>query len=322
MSIQFLLYDNIALEPENEVPHAFGTPLINGATFKFFRKEANQILVQEVDEIDFRYRIISGNLSCKMTAVGNLSERGIYITLMLANGTIKEVSNFGKFPLYSNSYLIIYGGNNSYTYFVKKPGTFEILDVFLSTALLKQLQGIYPQLKDIIRTSEDKVLRHRLKRIPSAVLKIWQQIRNLPDGEAARQFYLELKIKEFLFILLQSTFIEEQEATKFTNFEISMIHKAKEILEKRVEKKAPSTKELSRMVGINEVKLKQGFKRFFDRSVYKWITDQRMLKAKEFILTTDRTIKEIAALTGFPLTSNFVHAFRKRFGVPPGALRR
>lgn len=322
MSIQFLLSDNIALNAENEIPYSFRIPLINGASFKFFKNETNQILVQEIDEIDFRYRLISGNLSSRMTAVGNFKDRGIYITLMLTNSTIKEIDNFGRFTLYSNSYLIFYGGNAKYTYSVKRPGAFEIVDVFLSAALVKQLHGIYPQLKDILKSSEDKVLWHRLKMLPPTVLKIWQQIRSLPAGEAARQYYLELKIKEFLFILLQVAFNEEQEAVKFTNFEISMIHRAKEILERSIADRPPSSKTLSRMVGINEVKLKLGFKRFFDRSVYKWVSDRRMLKAKELILTSDRTIKEIAALTGFPFTSNFVHAFRKHFGVPPGALRR
>ncbi|MBO9619914.1 MAG: helix-turn-helix transcriptional regulator, partial [Niabella sp.] len=73
---------------------------------------------------------------------------------------------------------------------------------------------------------------------------------------------------------------------------------------------------------INELKLKYGFKGYFDSSIYKWLSNYRMLKAKEFLLTTEIAIKEIAALTGFPVTCNFITAFRKHFGVTPGALRK
>lgn len=322
MSIQFIILDNIALEFENDIPNSFCTPLLRGASYTFYKNEGNEILVQEVDEIDYRFRLISGIITDSVTAVDYFKERGIYITFMLVNGSIKEISTIGEFHLHSNSYLVVYGGNNKYSYFVKRPGSFEILDVFLSSALLKQVTGIYPQLRDIIKTSQGKVLAHRLELIPSTVRKVWQQIQTLPEGEAARQFYLELKVKEFLFLLLQSTFNWKQDEIRFTNFEISMIHKAKDILEHHVDKKAPSTRKLSRLVGISEFKLKQGFKKIFDLSVYQWISDQRMVKAKELVLTSDKTIKEIAALTGFPMTSNFIHAFRKRFGVPPGALRR
>jgi len=38
--------------------------------------------------------------------------------------------------------------------------------------------------------------------------------------------------------------------------------------------------------------------------------------------TTNKPIKEICTLVGYPRTTNFITAFRKRFGVTPGSFRR
>ncbi|MCD2424396.1 AraC family transcriptional regulator [Niabella pedocola] len=109
---------------------------------------------------------------------------------------------------------------------------------------------------------------------------------------------------------------------RLTTFEILLVHQAKEILEKYIDDKPPSLKELSRMVGINELKLKTGFRAICNTSIYKWISTQKMVKAKDLVLNTNMPIKEISMLSGYSMVCNFITAFKKQHGCSPGKLRK
>lgn len=79
---------------------------------------------------------------------------------------------------------------------------------------------------------------------------------------------------------------------------------------------------LARQVALNEFKLKTGFRKYFDSGIFEWLMEQKMQQAKKLILNTNKPVKEISAMVGYPRTTNFITAFRRQFGVTPGALRR
>lgn len=110
--------------------------------------------------------------------------------------------------------------------------------------------------------------------------------------------------------------------TKLTASDILLAHRIKELLEKNIDEKVSSLKELSRLVGVNELKLKTIFRSVFNSSVYKWVSIQRMMKAKELVLDTDTPIKEISMLTGYSMVCNFITTFKKHYGCSPGKLRK
>ena len=82
------------------------------------------------------------------------------------------------------------------------------------------------------------------------------------------------------------------------------------------------TTNLAKKVALNELKLKKGFRKYFDSGIFEWLTNRKMEHARMLILTTNKPIKDIASIVGYPLTTNFITAFRRRFGYTPGSLRR
>lgn len=74
-------------------------------------------------------------------------------------------------------------------------------------------------------------------------------------------------------------------------------------------------------VGLNRTKLQYGFKQVFGVSIYDFQLQKRMDKAKYLLLKTEKSIKEIARLTGYKSTSSFSQAFKKATGVAPLAWR-
>lgn len=78
-----------------------------------------------------------------------------------------------------------------------------------------------------------------------------------------------------------------------------------------------SIPELARAVHINECYLKKGFKELFGTSVYDFVQQERIRKAKHFIQEGRYSIQEIALELGFSNTSNFTNAFKRLTGQPP-----
>lgn len=80
----------------------------------------------------------------------------------------------------------------------------------------------------------------------------------------------------------------------------------------------PSLLELSRIAGINEFKLKKGFKEVFNNTVFGYLADHKLNEARDMLLYRQLPIKEVAEQLGYSSVQHFTKAFKKKFGVNPG----
>ncbi|MCG2611833.1 AraC family transcriptional regulator [Flavobacterium sp. SM15] len=84
----------------------------------------------------------------------------------------------------------------------------------------------------------------------------------------------------------------------------------------------PTLKELSRMFGTNEYKLKEGFRHFFNTSIYQFYNDERLKRCYLLIRETTIPLKQIAYMYGFNSYPSFSKAFKKQYGVAPSSCNR
>ncbi|MDI9257958.1 helix-turn-helix transcriptional regulator [Flavobacterium sedimenticola] len=89
-----------------------------------------------------------------------------------------------------------------------------------------------------------------------------------------------------------------------------------------LEEPLPPLKVLARRFGSNEFKLKEGFRHFFNTSIYQLYNNERLKKAHNLILQTDISLKEISFLCGFNSYLNFYKAFKKKYRYAPSELSR
>lgn len=82
----------------------------------------------------------------------------------------------------------------------------------------------------------------------------------------------------------------------------------------------PTIPELSLQIGINQCYLKKGFKEIFGMTVYDFVQEQRMFKAKLLLKQNKYSVSQVAEQIGFSSTSNFSTAFKKYTGVFPSEL--
>lgn len=77
----------------------------------------------------------------------------------------------------------------------------------------------------------------------------------------------------------------------------------------------PTIEQLSREVGLNQLKLKQGFKILFGTSIYAMFQKHRMEHAR--FLLKNSNVTEVAITMGYSNISHFSAAYRKQFGILP-----
>jgi len=84
----------------------------------------------------------------------------------------------------------------------------------------------------------------------------------------------------------------------------------------------PTIAQLANVVGMNEDKLKKGFKVAFNNTVFKTLSEHRMQLAVKHVRANDLSIAEIAYETGYENVSKFIAAFKKAHGITPGVMRK
>jgi AraC-like DNA-binding protein len=151
---------------------------------------------------------------------------------------------------------------------------------------------------------------------------ITRQLVNNPYRGAARRLFFEAKVLEGFAELLHR--LEGGEAEPrlqaISSWERSRVFEAQDVLVGRVAD-PPSLPELARLVGLPAKRLDRLFREVFGTTPFGWVRDYRLTLAKQLLTEESLPIKQVAHRLGYANVHNFTHAFKARFGIPPGALR-
>ena len=83
-----------------------------------------------------------------------------------------------------------------------------------------------------------------------------------------------------------------------------------------------SIAELSRKAGINQMKLKTGFKQLFNTTVFSYLHFIRIQEARRLLTEENMHVNEVAFRIGYKHPHHFTVAFKKHFNVTPIQLRK
>ncbi|MES2284067.1 MAG: AraC family transcriptional regulator [Bacteroidota bacterium] len=147
-------------------------------------------------------------------------------------------------------------------------------------------------------------------------------ILNCKYENSLKRIFLFSKVAEIVVLQLESfkNTNDKQKAYIKTDYDKERIFYAKEYLLKNIES-PPSLKQLARISGINEFKLKKGFKELFNQTVYEYLSDVRLEIGKNDLLEKRKTISQIAFELGYSSLQHFSNSFKRKFGVSPNQVR-
>lgn len=80
--------------------------------------------------------------------------------------------------------------------------------------------------------------------------------------------------------------------------------------------------ELAREIGINDHKLKVGFRQVFKTTVFGYLHDQRIERSRQLLESGEMTVTGAASAVGFANRGHFAAAFRRKFGINPSLYAR
>lgn len=168
----------------------------------------------------------------------------------------------------------------------------------------------------------DNPRSYRKFKLTPQVKLVLQQIFNCPYQDRVRELYLEGKVLELTAVYLNEMVLSERAGSggvRLSQEDLRSLRQAKAILDQEFAL-PPTIAELSRMICLNEFKLKAGFKEVFGRPIYGYVLDRRLETARMLFEEKKLQVKEVASRVGYVNISHFSEAFRKKYGVTPGRI--
>lgn len=155
---------------------------------------------------------------------------------------------------------------------------------------------------------------------PSSI--ILQRLIKLVDSPRTRKFEIECTIMEILSTAFRTFLLDRNsESTQLTKDDMEKIRQARAIMLECMAE-PPTLIELSRMIGLNDYKLKNGFKEMYGTTVFGYLRNKRMETALLLLQGGKMNVNEVSCAVGYSNPSYFAEAFRERYGVNPSELVR
>lgn len=139
-------------------------------------------------------------------------------------------------------------------------------------------------------------------------------------SETERKLYQHARVLDLL--LLYSADIHEPADLRH-NFSATDIRAVLDAnaLQKEHAGDAPGFRNIARKVNLHPKKLRAGFRFLFGRNAHQQNIETRMKMAKDLLITTERSLSEVAWETGYCNSSSFIRAFKQHTGVTPASYR-
>lgn len=153
--------------------------------------------------------------------------------------------------------------------------------------------------------------------------EIIQDIISCRKSDLFRHLYLKIKVVELLLLQLEQfeqLQLGGRENAVLKDKELQRMQRVKEILESQYHLDH-TLLSLARAVGTNDATLKKHFKQAFGVTVFSYLNEVRMLRAKALLLEENEKVATVAGKVGYKHATHFSAAFKKYFGYLPTRMK-
>lgn len=197
---------------------------------------------------------------------------------------------------------------------------FEVLFNPQDFELLAQNYGniFTPLLDDIQAQRSNWMLSEQALTMSPQMYSIIHQMLHCEFGDDLRHMYLQSKSVELLTVIAHELHQDRPRFSFNQSDKDKLYHARQELIEHMTS--PPSLRNLSHIVGLNEFKLKKGFKELFGKSVFAYLLDLKLEKAKELLLQGNLNVGEVSERVGYQNQAHFTKAFKKKYDLSPSQL--
>ena len=132
----------------------------------------------------------------------------------------------------------------------------------------------------------------------------------------SRKIYLESKVLELLANVMRD--LSSNKLTVLSLEEKKQVYQAREIVIQNLNNPVPLL-ELARQIGLNDYKLKVGFREIFGTTVFGYLRQERLERALQLLEEGKMNVTEVSYAVGYSSLSHFSKVFALQFGIKPGS---
>ncbi|MBV4356780.1 helix-turn-helix domain-containing protein [Pinibacter aurantiacus] len=174
---------------------------------------------------------------------------------------------------------------------------------------------------EAIMNDESIMLSENWGSIDSPIQQVIQQVINCNYSGDLKKLFMLSKCIELLVLCAESYDLANKKDPFIKNkADKEKIIAVRDLINERVTD-PPNLSQISRLVGLNEYKLKRGFKETFNNTVFGYLAEQRLHLAHQYLRDTKKTAAEISYELGYATPQHFNNAFKKKFGLTPFSVR-
>ncbi|OXA78544.1 transcriptional regulator, AraC family [Flavobacterium aquidurense] len=286
-----------------------------------------------IEEIKSRHLITNGMVlldtqmyfTTPQTIIFEIDEESVVMNFICCNNVETYIDNLDteKFSK-ENTHNIFYTHNYKATYKIPAFEQINYLSIILSkdfySTIINEDWELHEKFSKNILLKKSSYLTSKYIPFTPAIQWIIHEIKVCNRHGALKKMYLEAKIKELLIHQLETIIPLPKQKDHIDEDDYNKLAEAKEILEKDYVH-APTLTELSRLISLNEFKLKKGFKACFGTTVKSYIIKLRMEHAKKLFQNKSITVSEAAYKCGYKDVSHFSAAFKSFYGFSPQKIK-
>lgn len=220
--------------------------------------------------------------------------------------------------LQKNESLMVYFKEENTKIFFNANPDYQLISLFIS---VKNFHKLFTTDSNYLLNFDNYSLGRPIlekKSTPALQQVVLHQIIHKKENSSLHQLYLKGKFFELFSLYFDNTEENSIENCPFIANEetLSQLKKVKDIILDNMAD-PPSLEELSKTVGLNIKKLKQGFKEVYGAPVFTFLLNYKLEFAKKLLLENQFNVSEIGAKIGYSTSSHFISAFKSKYGITP-----
>lgn len=217
-------------------------------------------------------------------------------------------------------HMLVYSLNDQVSYTLK-PGTVELFNMNIKPAFFTELFDQDEVLHAMFRGNRPHdycVGAHLGGQSANVYQSVVDAIRWNPFTGITKQLFIEAKATELFLLELHELLSKrkvkiDDEPRKADREKLMAVY---DFIQQNYTETF-SLRDLALQFGLNDFKLKKGYKLLFDTTVFGHVHRLRMQQAKALLQSGEHPITEVAYLIGYSSPNNFSTAFGRLFGVSP-----
>ena len=150
-----------------------------------------------------------------------------------------------------------------------------------------------------------------------ALRGIIQEILTFTAPIDQQDLFLKIKIHEFLFYLFGASLPVDPISPEIKD----RLLEIKKIIEQQFTQHF-TIRQLARKSGMNTTSFKTAFKKAFGMAPFEYLVEIRMQHALTLLQKRDLSIQRVADTSGYKSFGSFIKAFKRKFGVTPGQIKK